>query len=71
MTDTSGQLTREPLVITGAALDAVEALAALKTNERLQENNVEDEAIVREVRDIVNDVDSVENFDDFLANFDG
>lgn len=61
MVETSGNLTREPLVITGAALQVVEQLDSLK------QHRVEDEAIVSEVN--VN-VEVVDDLDAFFANLD-
>jgi hypothetical protein len=64
MEDTSGELTREPLVITGAALAAVDEL------ERLQKEEVElQTSVVNNSVDIASD--DVDDFDDFLANLGG
>jgi hypothetical protein len=62
MEDTSGELTREPLVITGAALAAVDEL------ERLQKEQVELQTTV--VDNSIN-LDTIDDLDDFLAQLDG
>ncbi len=64
MEDTSGELTREPLVITGAALAAVDEL------ERLKKEEVELVSVTID-NTITVAGDDIDDLDDFLANLDG